>query len=376
MTQATPPLTANGPIFIVGYIHTGTSLLKSMLRRDPTIFAAAGETHFFQDLTRYRRRFANLDDPQVFRDFVTLIVALAYLGTKRANERRDEYDLATFNLTEAQFDGLVTAVQAAAAAVPADQRHAALFGLVMDELTRLNGCRRWLEKTPEHVYFLQQILSVRPDARVIELVRDPRAALASRKHRRTDEWLDAKEAHEQVSPDRSTNFDPLIDSYMWKESIDSARDARRNFPGRVLSVRYEDMVARPEETIRHIGRFLDVPFRPEFLQVGWINATTKDAANAADGISQAAVDRWKQSLSPQEIYVCQTALRREMKEFGYAAAPVGVGGVVKAPVVLGRSAVHLVARLGKRRPAGIDQRRGDTVQRVYRRMTRTLGIQK
>ena len=43
MTQATPPLTANGPIFIVGYIHTGTSLLKSMLRRDPTIFAAAGE---------------------------------------------------------------------------------------------------------------------------------------------------------------------------------------------------------------------------------------------------------------------------------------------------------------------------------------------
>ena len=125
-------------------------------------------------------------------------------------------DRATFNLTEAQFDGLVTAVQAAAAAVPADQRHAALFGLVMDELTRLNGCRRWLEKTPEHVYFLQQILSVRPDARVIELVRDPRAALASRKHRRTDEWLDAKEAHEQVSPDRSTNFDPLIDSYMWK----------------------------------------------------------------------------------------------------------------------------------------------------------------
>ena len=30
MTQPTPPLTANGPIFIVGYIHTGTSLLKSI----------------------------------------------------------------------------------------------------------------------------------------------------------------------------------------------------------------------------------------------------------------------------------------------------------------------------------------------------------
>ncbi len=367
--------TDNGPIFIVGYIHTGTSLLKSMLRRDPSLFTAAGETHFYQDLNRYRRQFADLDDPLVFRDFVYLIVALAYLGTKRANQR-DDHSLATFNLTEVQFDTLLADVQTAAVAVPAPQRHAALFGLVMDALTRLNGRQRWLEKTPEHVYFLQDILSVRPDARVVELVRDPRAALASRKHRRTDEWLDAKEAQEQLAPDRSTNYDTLIDSYMWKESIDSARDARRNFPGRVLSVRYEDMVGDPETTIRHICRFLDLPFRPDFLEVGWVNATSKTARNAGDGISKAAVDRWKQSLAPEEIFVCQTALRRELREFGYDAEPTGLGGVAKAPVVLGRSAVHLAARLGKRRPTGIDQRRGDTVGRVYRRVARTLGVQK
>ncbi len=373
--QANPPQTANGPIFIVGYIHTGTSLLKSMLRRDPSLFTAAGETHFYQDLNRYRRQFADLDDPGVFRDFVYLIVALAYLGTKRANQR-DDHSLATFNLTEVQFDTLLADVQTAAAAVPAPQRHAALFGLVMDALTRLNGRQRWLEKTPEHVYFLQDILSVRPDARVVELVRDPRAALASRKHRRTDEWLDAKEAQEQLAPDRSTNYDTLIDSYMWKESIDSARDARRNFPGRVLSVRYEDMVGDPETTIRHICRFLDLPFRPDFLEVGWVNATSKTARNAGDGISKAAVDRWKQSLTPEEIFVCQTALRRELREFGYDAEPTGLGGVAKAPVVLGRSAVHLAARLGKRRPTGIDQRRSDTVGRVYRRVARTLGVQK
>ena len=59
MTRATPTPTANGPIFIVGYIHTGTSLLKSMLRRDPSLFTAAGETHFYQDLNRYRRQFAD-----------------------------------------------------------------------------------------------------------------------------------------------------------------------------------------------------------------------------------------------------------------------------------------------------------------------------
>jgi hypothetical protein len=81
-----------------------------MLRRDPSLFTAAGETHFYQDLNRYRRQFADLDDPGVFRDFVYLIVALAYLGTKRANQR-DDYSLATFNLTDEQFDALVAVVQ-------------------------------------------------------------------------------------------------------------------------------------------------------------------------------------------------------------------------------------------------------------------------
>jgi len=374
--QANQPQSNRGPIFIVGYIHTGTSLLKSMLRRDPTLFVAAGETHFYQDLNRNRRRFADLDDPQVFRDFVYHTVALAYLGTKRANERRDAYSLAIFNLTEEQFETLVANARAAVAALPAHERHIALFGPVMDELTRLNGCERWLEKSPEHVYFLQDILRVNPTARVIELVRDPRAALSSRKHRRTDDWLDAKEAQEQVSADRTTNYDALIDSYMWKESIDSARDARQAYPGRVLTVRYEDMVGDPEATIHHICRFLDVPFRPEFLQVGWVNATSKTTQNAGDGISRAAVDRWKQSLTPEEIYVCQMALRRELKEFGYAFEPISLAGKAKAPIVLGRSAVHLTKRLGKRGPSGLEQRRNDTVQRVYRRVARTLGVQK
>ena len=374
--QANTPPSNSGPIFIVGYIHTGTSLLKSMLRRSSTLFVAAGETHFYQDLNRNRRRFADLDDPQIFRDFVYHITALAYLGTKRANERADAYSLATFNLTEEQFEQLLANVGQVAATVPIAERHISLFALVMDELTRLNGRERWLEKSPEHVYFLQDILRVNPEARVIELVRDPRAALSSRKHRRTDEWLDAKEVQEQLTPDRSTNYDTIIDSYMWKESIDSARDARQKYPGRVLTVRYEDMVSDPQTTIPHICRFLGLPFQPEFLQVGWINATSKTAGNTNEGISRAAVDRWKESLTPEEIYVCQIVLRRELKEFGYSFEPTGLAAKAKAPVVLGHSAAHLLARLGKRRPSGIDQRRTDTVQRVYRRVARTLGVQK
>jgi hypothetical protein len=47
--------------------------------------------------------------------------------------------------------------------------------------------------------------------------------------------------------------------------------------------------------------------------------------------------------------------------------------VAGAPLVLGRSAVHLAARLVKPRPAGFDQRRSDTTQRMVRRLARGNG---
>ena len=41
--QANPPQTNNGPIFIVGYIHTGTSLLNSMLRVTRSLVLSVGD---------------------------------------------------------------------------------------------------------------------------------------------------------------------------------------------------------------------------------------------------------------------------------------------------------------------------------------------
>ena len=98
--------TTAAPIFIVGYIHTGTSLLKTILRKDPTLFAAAGETHFFQDLVKIRAEFPDLSRDEVLREYVLFLIKLAYLGFKRAHQERAAYSLDDFGLTEAQLDRL------------------------------------------------------------------------------------------------------------------------------------------------------------------------------------------------------------------------------------------------------------------------------
>lgn len=365
--MTSPALSTNAPIFIVGYIHTGTSLLKTMLRSDPTLFTANGESHFFQDLNFVRSEFPDLDNADTFREYVRYLIKLAYLGARRAKWQRDEFALADFGIGNSQFEAMVTAAHAVDAE-KRPQRYAVLFPVVMDQLTRLEGKQRWLEKTPEHAYFLTNLMTVVDDALVVELVRDPRAALASRKHRRTDEWLDAKEASEEVATDRVTNYDPVIDSYLWRESVSSTDDAKRVFPERILTVRYEDMVSEPEQTLRQICDFLGLAFRPEMLDVGWVNATSRTQENAGDSISKAAVDKWRTSLTPEEIFVSQSILRSDMQRYGYEPMPVGVSTWLKSPVVMSQSAANLFNRIRSRRTHGLDHRKGDTLQRMMRRV--------
>jgi hypothetical protein len=372
---------ATGPIFVVGYIHTGTSLLKTILRKDPTLFAAAGETHFFQDLPKLRAQFPDLNRDNMLREYILFLIKLVYLGFKRAHQRHQEYTLDDFGLTEAQLETLLTAAHQ-------KRQYAPLFGLVMDYLTQLNEKLRWLEKTPEHVNYLKQILQLHPDARVIELVRDPRATLASRKIRRgDDDWLDDKETREGASADHSTNYDPLLDTLLWKEAINAAADARREFPANILTVRYEDLAADPEATLRHICRFAGLPFRPDMLTVGWVNSATQSqegkaasqslkGTTSASGISTAAIEKWRKSLSPEEIYLCQWLGRKEMEQLEYLPAAVSLAARVKAPALLGHSALHLYSRARGRRPAQFALRARDTSQRMVQRTLKNLGLQK
>ena len=50
---------------------------------------------------------------------------------------------------------------------------AAIFRLVFDDLTVDSGHDGWVEKTPAHVYHIENIIRLIPDARIIVIVRDP-----------------------------------------------------------------------------------------------------------------------------------------------------------------------------------------------------------
>jgi Sulfotransferase family len=108
--------------------------------------------------------------------------------------------------------------------------------------------KNWILKSPEHVYGLDHLLSVFPDAVVIQTHRNPLEVLRS--SLQLNEMLEgvfaypADRAQTEIREARS-----LIESM---ESIRSFRKAHPEFSGRFIDVHYDDLVSDPLETVRHI----------------------------------------------------------------------------------------------------------------------------
>jgi hypothetical protein len=97
-------------IFIVGHIHSGTTLLQQIIGRNPSVFISGGETRYFSNLETIRKRYTNLDDDHVLRGYLTYLLRVINTGYARVNFKKNaeyqEVDLDEFNLGEDDIDAL------------------------------------------------------------------------------------------------------------------------------------------------------------------------------------------------------------------------------------------------------------------------------
>lgn len=109
------------------------------------------------------------------------------------------------------------------------------------------GISRWVEKTPTSEQFLARLWAEFPAAKVIHVIRQPEAALASRKAVMTmiGRWRPGREV--------AAIYRDLARSYRLALAYSHSAPADR-----YLLVRYEDMVALPEEVSRSVAAFLGI----------------------------------------------------------------------------------------------------------------------
>lgn len=327
------------PIFVVGYMHSGTTLLRNILQRNTAVFSGGGETKYFDYLPIFRRTYPNLGDDLVLQNFIIFVVGIVKNGYKFRSGGRDRFK--STDISNEDLDALLTRARR-------NREHGAVFRAVFDHLAQMAGKTQWLEKTPTHVFHVDRIVRSIPNARFVEIVRDPRDILASKKTRRLTVWkTDRYKPEQKLIKHQEKAYDPFWDSLAWKSAIRAGWSAREKYPDRVLSIRYEDLVSDVEAKVLEICDFLKLEFQSEMLNVSpGIPAEWGRRRNS--GVHADSIGRWQRVLKPAEVALCQWLVKGEMHRLGYSRAPSAFVDQAKIPFLILKSIFEFFQRLFRR----------------------------
>lgn len=238
------------PIFIVGYPRSGTTLLQSLLATQGNIVTFP-ETHFFYTLrTKYENTTETVQKSRVW-EFLQEI-------TRVSGVEFSESDIVPLG----DLDWISTKE---------------LFEFIVWKFLPENVPNdfRWLEKTPDHAFFLEDIGSFYPNAKFVGIVRHPFPAIFSRT---------------RYFPPKTQDLLGFL-SRQWVVYAQSLEEFKKAYPEKIMLIKYEDLVQSPLDVTSTIADFLSVPFNPGALS---------QRVQVADTIIQ-PFEHWKADVRNPEI---------------------------------------------------------------------------
>jgi hypothetical protein len=272
------------PVFIVGSMRSGTTLLRLMLNEHPQL-AIPAESHFLAMLFDRFEPTARLDTAEVAE-------AIAIVTGTEPWQRDYAHD----------------AAQLAAFVGPGPMTLPELIARVF-RLEVGSDAARWGDKTPHYLNRVRALLTAFPEAQVVAIVRDPR-----------DNYL-------SLAP-----RDWGVGSTPWEIGRYLARNGRlvrrwqEEYDEHAFTVvRYEDLVLDTESVLRNLCAHLEIPFdrgMSAFFQNAEQNVQQWELDMGAHGKllrppSQADVGRWRHEGSRIAHAEIEALTVDVLVQFGY-----------------------------------------------------------
>jgi Sulfotransferase family len=259
-----------GPIFLGGIDRSGKTLMRLMLTSHPNIAMTRRPnlwSHFYG-------RYGDLGVAENFERCLAALLSYKHVAHLQPDAER---------LRREFWAGEPT--------------YARLFALLLRQHAERAGKARWGDQTGLVERYAAPIFAAYPGARLIHMVRDPR-----------DRYATARHASERVG--RSTA--------MWLYSVGLAARNRLRYPSQVKLVRYEDLVQRPEVTLREICAFLDEPYAPAMLTM----AGESGRPEPKGPLSATYIGRYRGVVPARELTFIQLHAGHAMADLGYRRDPL------------------------------------------------------
>jgi hypothetical protein len=275
--------TPDRPVFVGACPRSGTTLLRTMLHSHPGL-AVPRETRFLLGVWQRRERFGDLTQAANRRKVARWIVKTKNTGFDRLKVEPEAF----FARAKEAPPTLGSVLEACFA----------LYAEVHDK-------KRWGDKRPIYAQHLDAIFALFPSAQFVNLVRDPRAAVAST---RKLGWYGG-------------DIVPAVD--LWARSVRSAERWRgRLAADQFHQVRYEDLVADPRPVLDGITGFtgLDpagVDDMLAFYESSDLPPSQKYHPLVSSPVTTQAMRAWEEQLGREEVAFVEKALGPLMGRYGY-----------------------------------------------------------
>ncbi len=193
---------------------------------------------------------------------------------------------------------------------------ARLIAELLDSYRLKAGKPRVAEKSPNNVFYFPHLHVLFPESPLVHVIRDGRDVVCSLL---SMNWVESVTG-EPLTYTRSA----AAAAAYWAEAVRSGRklleneDSRRRY----LELRYEDVVNRPEETLRALFEFIEEPWDAEVLEYHRHKrdlAGESSAEQVARKLYTSAAGRWERDLRLEDKDAVKAAAGDLLVELGYAA---------------------------------------------------------
>jgi hypothetical protein len=300
-------------IFVVGVPRSGTTLMRMVLGKHSRI-AIAEENHYLGHFLPWVeaswdfRRVGNLASD----DAVSRLVDRIY---------SDDFQRGTWLRDVGQYwrwiRRTVPRQELEQRMLAAERTQRGVFTTLLRTYADRKGKPIMGEKTPAHFRHAETLLAWYPTARVVHMMRDPRAVYLSELKRRTARPESFPYRYLARAPILLRTFVLFQIARTWADAVHRHRSLSRRFPRGYRLVRFESLVRSPQTEVEEVCRFLGVAYEPRMLRQKVVSSGDRVGES---GFDAGAADRWREKISAKDARLLHWLLGRRIDEMGYPPA--------------------------------------------------------
>ena len=265
------------PVFVLGVRRSGTTLLRVMLDRHPQL-AVPDESYFIPQLADRHRGPIEVDD------FVDDLMRLPTLR---------EWDVD---------------VDAVRPKLRPGQPPGEAIGAVYQVYAEARGKERWGDKTPMYMQRLPLLERLFPTALYVHLVRDGRDCALS--------FLQMPEGI--VTRSWAHPRDAAAFACQWRAEVVAAHKLGERVGPRLLEVRYERLVAEPEDSVRTICRHVGLPYDAGMLDYqASVDVTKQPHQQSLKRAPTPGLRDWRTDMAADDVRAFEEVAGDVLAALGY-----------------------------------------------------------